>query len=229
MTLLEPFPEDWERALVIVAHPDDMEYGGAAAIAAWTQAGKTISYVLVSSGEAGIEGTDPAEAGPLRETEQRTSCARVGVTDVEFLGFPDSRIDDTPELREALANRIRAHRPELVVTLNFRDTWGGDYPNQADHINTGTALLAAVADAGDSIRWVAASNSPASTHAKDVSGLEDLAIAALRDHAAYLEGLGGEDESLSMLRQGLRSGGEQFGVQSAVTFELIDVPPTSPV
>lgn len=218
---MEPFPEDWQRALVVVAHPDDMEYGGAAAIAAWTDAGKDIAYVLVSSGEAGIEGTDPGVAGPLREDEQRASCNRVGVDHVEFLGFPDSDIQDTPVLRAALAERIQAHRPELVITLNFRDTWGGEFANQPDHINTGTALLAAVTEVSG-VRWVAASNSPASTHAKDVSGLEELAVAALRDHAAYLQGLGGEEQSLQMLRDGLAAGGEQFGVQSAVTFELID-------
>ena len=32
---LETFPEDdWSRALAVVAHPDDMEYGAAAAVAA---------------------------------------------------------------------------------------------------------------------------------------------------------------------------------------------------
>lgn len=219
---MEPFPEDWQRALVVVAHPDDMEYGGAAAIAAWTADGKDIAYALVSSGEAGIEGTHPDVAGPLREDEQRASCERVGVENVEFLGFPDSAIEDTAGLRSVLTDRLRAHRPEIVITLNFRDTWGGDFPNQDDHINTGTALVAAAREAGG-IRWIAASNSPASTHAKDVTGLEDLAVAALRDHAAYLEGLGGEEQSLRMLRDGLTSGGKQFGVRSAVTFELIDL------
>lgn len=220
-TMLEPFPEDWRRALVVVAHPDDMEYGGAAAIAAWTDAGKEVAYVLVSRGEAGIEGTAPEIAGPLREDEQRASCDRVGVADVTFLGFPDSNIQDTDELRSVLAKHLRAHRPDLVITLNFRATWGGDFANQDDHINTGTALVAAVREVGG-VRWIAASNSPAATHAKDVSGLEDLAVAALRDHGAYLRGLGGEEESLSMLRQGLADGGEQLGVRSAVTFELID-------
>lgn len=220
MTTLKPFPEDWQRALVIVAHPDDMEYGGAAAVASWTDAGKEISYVLVSSGEAGIEGTDPHVAGPLREDEQRASCERVGVGEPEFLGFPDSDIQDSPELREALAERIRDLRPEGIITLNFRDTWGGDFPNQDDHMNTGTAIVAAAEEAGG-VGWIAASNSPEPTHAKDVSGLEDLAVAALRDHAAYLEGLGGEEDSLDMLRDGLAGGGKQFGVRSAVVFELL--------
>ena len=55
ITPLEPLPEDWQRGLAIVAHPDDLEFGAAAAIARWTQQGKDIVYCLVTSGEAGIE------------------------------------------------------------------------------------------------------------------------------------------------------------------------------
>lgn len=85
---MEPVPEDWHRGLVVVAHPDDIEYGAAAAVARWTEQGKDIRYVLATSGEAGIAGLHPAESGPLREAEERRSAAMVGVTDVEFLGTP---------------------------------------------------------------------------------------------------------------------------------------------
>jgi LmbE family N-acetylglucosaminyl deacetylase len=65
------FPTDWERALCIVAHPDDLEYGAAAAIARWTADGKHVSYLLVTRGEAGIDAMEPSEGGPLREAEER--------------------------------------------------------------------------------------------------------------------------------------------------------------
>ena len=68
---LEQFPDDWSRALCIVAHPDDLEYGAAGAIARWTAAGKEVAYLLVTRGEAGIDAMSPAEAGPLREAEER--------------------------------------------------------------------------------------------------------------------------------------------------------------
>ncbi|MFY9915049.1 MAG: PIG-L family deacetylase, partial [Nocardioidaceae bacterium] len=55
----KPLREDWQRALVVVAHPDDMEFGAAAAVARWTGQGKRIVYALVTSGEAGIDGMDP--------------------------------------------------------------------------------------------------------------------------------------------------------------------------
>ena len=67
MNELKPLPEDWDRALAIVAHPDDLEYGAASAIARWTSQGKEISYLLITRGEAGIDTLPPEEVGPLRE------------------------------------------------------------------------------------------------------------------------------------------------------------------
>src|SRR3954451_10296045 len=102
----EPFQtldETWDRALCIVAHPDDMEYGAAAAVARWTAQGKWVGYVLVSSGETGIAAMPPAQAGPIREDEQQASCAVVGVTDVDFLGHPDGSIVEGLALRADLA------------------------------------------------------------------------------------------------------------------------------
>ena len=59
---MKPMPEDWDRAVAIVAHPDDLEYGVASAVARWTRQGKQVSYLLATRGEAGIDGMDPAEA-----------------------------------------------------------------------------------------------------------------------------------------------------------------------
>ena len=85
----KPMPDDWQRALVVAAHPDDIEYGMAAAVAAWTAAGKEVHYLLATRGEAGMAGVPPEEAGPLREEEERRSAAVVGVTEVEFLDHRD--------------------------------------------------------------------------------------------------------------------------------------------
>src|SRR5437868_4733049 len=86
---LSPMPTDWTRALAIVAHPDDLEYGCASAVAAWTDAGREVVYLLATRGEAGIDTMEPAKAGALREQEQRASAAVVGVTQVEFLDHQD--------------------------------------------------------------------------------------------------------------------------------------------
>jgi LmbE family N-acetylglucosaminyl deacetylase len=221
---MERFPTDWSRALAIVAHPDDVEYGAAAAVARWTSEGKSVGYVMITSGERGIEGMAPEECGPLREREQLESAAIVGVSEVVFLRHPDFVLENTPELRADLVRLLREHRPEVVVTLNFQDNWNGEFPNSTDHMNAGQAILDSVAQAPDAgVRWVAAASSPQSTHAEDVSGFEDVAIASLRAHRAYLDGLGGEEESLDMVRTALSQTGQQLGVASAVPFELIEI------
>src|SRR5207245_7691388 len=85
VTPLEPLYEGWQRGLAIVAHPDVLEFGAAAAIARWTGQGKQIVYCLVTSGEAGIDAMAPAQARQVCEAEQRAAAAVVGVTVVEFL------------------------------------------------------------------------------------------------------------------------------------------------
>ena len=79
MTELSPVPEDWDRALAVVAHPDDLEYGAASAIARWTAQGKEVRYCLVTSGEAGIDSMPPDECARVRQEEERRSAAVVGV------------------------------------------------------------------------------------------------------------------------------------------------------
>src|SRR3954470_22840612 len=98
-----PMPDDWQRALVVAAHPDDIEYGLAAAVAVWTAAGKEVHYLLATRGEGGIAGMAPAEAGALREEEERRSAAAVGVSEVEFLDHRDGVLAEGPELRRDLA------------------------------------------------------------------------------------------------------------------------------
>jgi LmbE family N-acetylglucosaminyl deacetylase len=93
MDQLEPMPDDWTRALAIAAHPDDLEYGAAGAVAVWTDAGKDVRYLLVTRGEAGIDSMAPAECGPIREAEQRAGAAEVGVSTVEFLDHRDGTIE----------------------------------------------------------------------------------------------------------------------------------------
>ncbi|MBF6354592.1 PIG-L family deacetylase [Nocardia higoensis] len=201
---MEQLPEDWQRGLVIVAHPDDIEYGLAAAVARWTAQGKDIRYVLVTSGEAGIAGLPPAESGPLREREQLASAAAVGVNEVEFLGYPDGRLEASPALRQDLAAAIRRHRPEMVILVNFGDTWASGYVNSADHRAVGRAGLDAVSDAGNEwifpeiadlepwrARWAAVSG-PGPTHAVDVTETVDQAVISLSAHRRYLEALSPE-------------------------------------
>src|SRR4051812_23470206 len=122
---LEAVDESWDRALVVVAHPDDVEFGAAAAVARWTDQGKSVVYCMVTSGEAGIDGMPPDECRVVRTAEQVESGRVVGVDTVEFLGLPDGVLEYGVALRREIAAVVRRHRPEIVITNNFRESWGG--------------------------------------------------------------------------------------------------------
>jgi LmbE family N-acetylglucosaminyl deacetylase len=207
--------EDWSRAVAVVAHPDDLEYGAAAAVARWTGQGKQVAYVLVTSGEAGIAGQDPAVVGPLREDEERRSAAIVGVSEVMFLGHPDGVVEYGVPLRRDLTRAFRALQPEVVIAMSFDLTWGEDGPvNHADHRAVGLATLDACRDAANewvfpelgtprscsSIKhaYVAATGNP--THFVDVTATIEAGIASLKEHHAYLAGLGGNFDPEEFLR-----------------------------
>jgi LmbE family N-acetylglucosaminyl deacetylase len=233
----EQLPEDWDTALAIVAHPDDIEYGTAAAVARWTGQGKRIVYCMVTSGEAGIDGLHPEESGPLREAEEIASARVVGVDEVEFLRQPDGILEYGVPLRRLLAQVVRRHRPDVVLTINFRETFGGTSLNQADHIAVGRAVLDAVRDAGNrwifpeqltdglepwgGVRAVWSGNSPGAGHAVDVTETFEAGVASLDEHRAYIAGLGWENwDSREFLEGILRTGGQGLGVAFAVPFEV---------
>ncbi|WP_184728838.1 PIG-L deacetylase family protein [Saccharopolyspora phatthalungensis] len=237
---LKPMPQDWRRALAIVAHPDDLEYGCSAAVAAWTASGREVSYLLVTRGEAGIDGVAPADAAPLRESEQIASAAAVGVHSVEFLGYRDGVVEHGLPLRQDLARAIRAHRPGLVITLNHHDYWGPGSWNSADHRAVGRAVLDAVADAANrwifpellvqgyepwsGVRWIGIAAAPNPTHAVDVTATLDRGVASLSAHRTYLEALSdepSEQHARSFLESATSEHANRFGGRACVTFELI--------
>jgi LmbE family N-acetylglucosaminyl deacetylase len=230
---LEPLPDDWSTALAIVAHPDDLEYGAASAIARWTSEGKHVSYVLATRGEAGLA-IAPLEAAPIREREQRRSAAAVGVDSVEFLDHRDGLIEYGIPLRRDIARTIRRHRPELIVTLNRHDTWGGASFNMADHRHIGLAVLDGGRDAAnpwifeelldeglapwDGVRYICFAGSPNPTHGVDVTGFLGRGVESLHEHRSYLDHVGLDAEEF--LRSGAVAAGERLGCEHAVLFEV---------
>jgi len=234
---LEPLPDDWQRMLCVVAPPDDMEFGAAAAVARWTGQGKEVVYVMVTSGEAGIDGMQPDESRRVREAEEIESARIVGVDTVEFLGLPDGIIEYGVPLRRTLAEVIRRHRPEIILTGNFRDTFGPGALNQADHIAVGHGVLDAARDAGN--RWIFpeqltdglepwggvkavwAFGSPEFEHGVDTSDTFDKGVESLAAHAAYIDGLGWENWDPREFLEGFsRQAGQRLGVAFAATAEV---------
>jgi LmbE family N-acetylglucosaminyl deacetylase len=141
------------------------------------------------------------------------------------------------ELRRAICTAVRRHRPEIVITNNFRDTWGGQTLNQADHIATGRATLDAVRDAGNrwvfheqiedglerwgGVRQVWAASSPEAKHAVETTKTFERGVASLAAHKAYIDGLGWEFfDPAEFLESGARQAGTRLGVPMAAAFEV---------
>lgn len=131
-----------ERVMVIAAHPDDPEFGCAGTIAKWAQAGRKVTYVLLTSGDKGSRDPNlkPGELAALREEEQRAAARELGVEQVIFLRYPDGLLENNLELRRHLTNIIRQHRPHILLTI---DPWR-HYQLHPDHRAAGQAALDAV-------------------------------------------------------------------------------------
>lgn len=216
MSDLQAFPQDWQRALVIVAHPDDPEYGMAAAVAQWVDDGKEVHYLLASHGEAGIATMPPELSGPLRSAEQLKACQQVGVENLTILDHPDGQIEEGLALRRDFARHMRLVKPDVVLTLNHGDHWGPGRWNSADHRAVGRSVLDAVSDADNDwifpellqeglgrhkVRWVGIS-SPQPTHCVKVSQENiEKAVASLAEHKEYLRALSPEPVETQARRQ----------------------------
>jgi LmbE family N-acetylglucosaminyl deacetylase len=232
---MDQLPTDWDRALAVVAHPDDLEYGAAGAIAAWTAAGKHVTYLLATRGEAGIDGIPPDECAKLREAEQRASAAIVGVDAVEFLDHHDGVLEEGLPLRRDLVAAIRRHRPELVLTLNHHEKWANGFWNTPDHRALGRSVLDATTCAGNrwifpddlepwnGVRYVAIAGSPMPTHEFDIADTFEAAVQSLAAHAAYIRGLNANEDvdPVTYARDFLtRACGAEEGARPKISFEL---------
>lgn len=235
VTLLED--GSWSRVLCIVAHPDDMEYGASAAVAAWTGRGIEVAYLLLTAGEAGMQ-RPPEETGPLRAEEQRRACAAVGVDDLRILEHPDGMLVYSLDLRRDVARAIRSFKPDAVVTANFDFEAYGNL-NQADHREAGKAVVDGVRDADNvwvfrelaeeglekwSTRWLLIAGHPQPTHAVGLDqDAVDASVESLKRHQAYLADLPWHPRPEEFIPEILRAGGEAIGTDYAVTFRAFDL------
>lgn len=235
---LPAFGLDFERVLVVVAHPDDIEYGTAAAVAAWTDAGKTVTYFLLTRGEAGIDTMPPEQAAGVREQEERDGAAVVGVTEVDFGTHRDGVVEYGLDLRRDIAREIRRRRPDVVITGDYHDRFVG-MVNQADHRAVGLATADAVADAGNrwifpelveegfepwtGVRRLCFAGAATPTHLVDVAGYVDRATASLEAHAAYNSALPDTfPKPAELVPMILRMGGDRVGLDAALLLDVVE-------
>jgi len=130
------------QVMVITPHADDAEFGVAGTVARWVAEGKSVIYVVCTSGDKGTSDPNmkPDELARIREQEQLAATKLLGVREVIFLRYPDQALEDTPGFRKDLVRLIRMYRPETVVTADpyRRYLW------HRDHRITGTVTLDAV-------------------------------------------------------------------------------------
>jgi len=235
----DPHTDRPDRALVIVAHPDDADFGVAATVAGWIKKGTVARLVCCTSGDAGADDAtiDPLELARRREEEQRAAARVVGYETVDFLHRPDGALENDLALREQLVRIIRDFKPDAVLTM---DPTVVIHPRGIQHVDHRMAGLAAV----DAV-YPASRNAMAFPHLVNDEGLEphvvkhlylfftdnpnawvdvsdtiDVKIAALREHVSQLRK---PEELEGMLRGWSAEGGKEIGAAAAETFRYVDV------
>ncbi|MEP7360444.1 MAG: PIG-L deacetylase family protein [Chloroflexota bacterium] len=238
MTDQKPHEDRPGRVLVIVAHPDDADFGIAGTMARWIRAGTVARMVCCTSGDAGGDDAtaDPLELARTRETEQRAAAAVVGYEGVDFLHRPDGALENDLALREQLVRIIRTFKPDAVLAMDPTVIISPrGFVQHVDHRNAGMAALDAV--------YPAARNAMAFPHLVTVDGLApwdvnqlylfftdsanvwvdisdtiDTKIAALHEHVSQLRK---PAELEGMLRSWAAESGAEIGTAAAERFRWL--------
>jgi len=204
-----------KKALVIVAHPDDIDFGVAGTVAALTKHGVEVAYCLVTSGDAGGDASThtKAERAAYREAEQTSAAKVVGVTDLTFLGYADGEVEVTLQLRKDISRAIRIHQPDLVITQNPERNWDRMFASHPDHMAAGEATVRAIypdarnphfkpelLDEGHQPHTVKQLwfSSPNPTMVVDITKTIDTKIEALKCHESQV---GGNENLDTMIRE----------------------------
>ena len=230
--------DEQRRALAISAHPDDIEFGAAGTIARWVSEGWDVRYVIVTSGQKGVQDArqDPHEFGRTREAEAREAARITGVTDVTFLGYMDSEVVYGPALQRDLAREFRVHRPHRLLAMDPAILPTAAFVNHPDHRAVATATLDIVVSGGTTAAifpelvvdeglepwqgleaiWIMG---PAGgDEIVDISDTFATKIAALKAHASQIDW-----DVETFIGERLRQRGEPHGYAYAEAFRVIQL------
>lgn len=227
--------------LVVVAHPDDVDFGAAGSVASWVAAGCEVVYCIVTDGAAGAAGLVEADLSTLAETrqrEQREAAQTVGVEQVVFLGRPDGGLEPTVDVRRDLSRVIREVRPDRIVAQSPERNWDRIRASHPDHLAAGEAVLRAVyPDARNPYAhpdllaaglepfevpevWLMAA--PRADHAVDITEVFDKKLAALSCHKSQIADM----ESLAtFVREWAAATASRLGLGAgrlAEAFQVVD-------
>lgn len=230
-----------ERVMVIVAHPDDADFGPAGTVAAWVRAGTVAQLVCCTSGDAGSDEprTDPLELARLREAEQRAAAEVVGYEHVTFLHRPDGALENDLALREQLVRLLRTFRPDAVMTMDPTVLIHEDgYVQHTDHRAAGMAALDAVYPAARNpmafphlandeglasheVKWLYLFFTDKANAWIDTTQTIETRIGALREHRSQLRS---PDDLEARVREWGREAGTRIGTEAAEAFRVVELP-----
>ena len=229
----------YQRAMVVVAHPDDAEWGCAGTVAKWCAEGWEVVYVLCTDGSKGSE--DPKMTSgrlvEIRKQEQLNAGKVLGLKDIVFLGYEDSMLEPTLELRRDIAREIRRHRPDVLICMNpVRSVDGEGYLGHPDHFASGEAALSAVFPSSrDRLTFTELLREGLEPHKVkevwmmfhgdtadkfvDVSAYMDTAVDALKQHQTQVS----EEDAEVGMRQWRNSTGQKVGFEFAEAFKVFQL------
>lgn len=233
-----PHSDRPDRVLVIVAHPDDADFGVAGTMARWIRAGTVARMVCCTSGDAGADDatTDPLDLARTREAEQRAAAAVVGYEGVDFLHRPDGALENDLALREQLVRIIRSFKPDAVMAMDPTVIIHEDgFVQHVDHRNAGMAAIDAVYPAARNAMafpslvtteglapwdvnqvYLFFTDSPNAW--VDITDTIETKICALREHTSQLRK---PEELEGMLRGWAKENGERIGSAAAERFRWL--------
>ncbi len=224
------------QVMVVTPHPDDAEFGVAGTVARWTAEGKSVMYVVCTSGDKGTSDPDmkPDELVKIREQEQLAAAKLLGVKEVIFLRYPDQGLEDTPEFRKDIVRLIRMYRPETVITADpyRRYVWHRDhritgqvvldaiFPYARDHLAYPELLKEGLQPHRVKEVMLWATEDP--NYRTDITDTFDIKLAALRCHKSQV----GDDlhtELERWLRQRAREMAETEDFELAEAFHRVEI------
>ena len=200
---MTPLPDsEIKRVLVVMAHPDDCDFGAGGTIAQWTSQGIEVSYCIITNGDQGGEesGIPVEEMAKVRQQEQRDAGKALGVTEITYLNYRDGWLLPSIELRKEIVKAIRIAKPDRMVVQSPERNWERIYSSHPDHLAAGeTAIQAVYPDARNPfafpelkaaglepwrVREVWITGSPTPNHFVDITETFSKKMAALHAHVS---------------------------------------------
>lgn len=231
-----------ERVLCFGAHPDDIDFGAAGTVAAWTAAGVEVSYCIMTDGDAG--GFDPSQREAivsLRAEEQRRAAALAGVSKIHYLHERDGFLEPSHDVMRGVVKVIREVRPDVVLSMHPERNWNRIQKSHPDHLAVGEAVTRAVypalenpfaypelAEAGlEAYKlpwlWLFAGPEERENHFVDVTDHVEDKLAAIHVHTSQHPDVEAMDRTVRgmMLQNGQRAGMEEG--RSAEAFHVVRI------